>query len=261
MKWLESNPLGLALGVVGSLLLLLTLLLGWVWSWPVSSGADAADTAGPAALTVPKLEGDLGPLSEYQVVNDRPVFNESRRPHIEVEVEDEVPEIVDQIVAPTPEVRLTGVVITPDAKYVTLTPNEEGEPLIIREGMPLEGEYVGWSVSQIDARNATLKSTEGESLHIELAVHDAMIEEPPRPEPAKPAEEGKKAGGGEPTSRAEEIRQRIQDRREQLRREAEQAEEEKDEEKASQRNEYQEAIRSMMNRKRNKDEKSPEDEN
>jgi len=106
-----------------------------------------------------------------------------------------------------------------------------------------------------------LESTQGESLQIELAVHDTMIAEPPEPRPVRPPEEGgEETEDGEPLSRAEEIRRRIQERREQLRREAEQEEEEQAAEKATQRNEYQEAIRAMMNRNRNNDNDAKEQE-
>ncbi len=260
MNWLENNPFGVLLAAVGGVLLSLVLLLAWAWNWPVESGSDASEAGAQGSAAVPQLDSELGPLSEYQVVNNRPIFNETRRPQIAVEEEEPAPvEIVEPEVSEAPEVRLTGVVITPEVKIVTLTPNEEGEAIILREGMPLEGDYFGWSVNRVDSRAVTLKSAKGESLLIDLAIHDAVIAEPPKPEPVVTADEGEDAEAGEPLSRAEEIRQRIQDRREQLRREAEQEEEEEQDRKAGQGNEYQQAIREMINRKRN-NEKEPEDD-
>jgi len=259
MSWLENNPVGVVLASACGLLLLLSLWLGWAWSWPVSSGADDINNAGQAPEAMPRLDSELGQLSAYQVVNDRPVFDESRRPQIIVDEEEGPIELVGPEVADRPDVKLTGVVITPEAKIVMLTPNQKGEAVIVREGMPLEGEYVGWSVSGIGARKVTLKSTEGEALQIELAVHDAMIAEPPKPAPATDEGESEQ-GDAEPLSRADEIRKRIQERREQLRREAEQEEEDAVAEKAAQRNDYQDAIRAMMNRNKDNDNESTEDE-
>lgn len=263
MSWFENNPLGVALAGACALLLAAALLLTWAWSWPASSDSAEFGQADQDPLLIPQMVNELGPVKEYQEINNRPVFNESRRPVVEVEEGPEELVVEGPTAAATPEVRLTGVVITPDARIVTLTPNKDGKPVIIREGMPLEGEYVGWSVSSVDDRTVTLESNEGESFNLELVVHDTMIKEPPRPEPVIPpgGEAGSEPGeGGEPLSRAEEIRQRIQERREQLRREAEEEEGLAEEGKATQRNEYQDAIRSMMNRNRNNDNASKEDD-
>lgn len=262
MNWLDSNPLGTALLAACGVLVLAALGIGWTWSQPASSGAAPAveETGPPPLLTA--VSNDLKPLSEYQEVVNRPVFNESRQPVIAIEGEDEGIEIADDEVAGAPEVRLTGVVITPDQRFATLTPNKEGEPLIASEGMALEGEYVGWSVTRIQPRLVTLEANNGRSLDIELVVHDQMIEAPPEPVP--PADTGEEdaenAEDGQPMSRAEEIRQRIQERREQLRQQAEQQETDKEAERAEQKTTYQQAIRSMMNRNRKNDNESEEDE-
>ncbi len=100
------------------------------------------------------------------------------------------------------------------------------------EGQSLTGEFVGWQVSIVNPRDVVLKSNDGQQLELELQVHDVAIKEPPKPKPvAKTAQAGKskqtepdkaKSGADDdeaPLSRAEQIRQRIAERREELRRE------------------------------------------
>ncbi|NIM71190.1 MAG: hypothetical protein GTN86_11640, partial [Xanthomonadales bacterium] len=67
---------------------------------------DAA--AGVAAGDAARRPSDLGPLSEYRGVTERPMFSESRRPPV-IDAEaaglaDDEAEVADQ-----PQVRLTGV--------------------------------------------------------------------------------------------------------------------------------------------------------
>jgi hypothetical protein len=83
---------------------------------------------------------------------------------------------------------------------------------------------------------------------LDLQVHDVAIKEPPKPVvKAEPEPEGQKQGeDGEPLSRAEQIRQRIAERREELRQEQEEQQAGSGGRKPST---YQTAIRSMMNKK------------
>jgi hypothetical protein len=121
----------------------------------------------------------------------------------------------------------------------------------------LTGEFTGWQVSEVKPRREVLKSNDGQSLALKLQVHDVAIKQPPKPPPAKTAqaEVGKKADEDrEPLSRAEQIRQRIAERREELRleQEAQQAQSNEQSEGGNRRaapSAYQNAIRNMMNNK------------
>ncbi len=254
---MEKNPVSTALLGVCGVLVLAGLVLTLAWSGDIDSG-EAPGTDDSEAPTELVLEMQkLGPLRDYDVVNNRPLFNETRRPMAEaVDATGEEPEIVvEQEVAERPRVRLTGVVITPDQRVVTLTPEEGGEAVVISEGMPLDGDYVGWSVDRVQPRRVSLRSDEGERFNVELAVHDAMIEAPPEPEPPAEAVDGDgEAGSDENRSRADEIRERIRERREQLRAEAEAQSEEQEDDKAFRQNAYQDAIRAMMQRGGDKEE-------
>lgn len=227
-RWLEDNPLGLALLSICGGLLLVSLLLALVWSLtPPEPTASPAGQDAPVKLDVPAL-GAGEPLEAYAVITERPVFNESRLPAIEEGSEEENPE--DDLAGEdveAPEVELSGVVITPSIRMATLKRKDISESLVAFEGQPLMGDYGSWQVSRIAPREVTLSSGSGEEVQLRLQVHDVKIKEPPKMETAKsdassaPAAEDADGSGEKPLSRAEEIRQRIAQRREELRRAAE----------------------------------------
>ncbi len=259
MNWLDKNPVGAGLLAAGGMLAVGGLAMTLIWS----GTPDTADVSleGNGAMAVPEA-GELDalePLGAYEIVNNRPVFNTTRRPQIDIEVSEDAEAAAPEpdVVADPPKVRLTGVVITPTQRVVTLTPESGGEALVVREGMPLDGEFVGWSVEEVMPRAVSLTSTRGQQLNVELAVHDSEIAKPPEPEPRRPVEEepdqvaAADDGSEETRSRADEIRERIRERREQLRAEAEQAEAEGAEAQEERAISYQEAIQSMIRRKDN----------
>jgi hypothetical protein len=230
MIWLKNNPVGMALAGSGGFLLLLSLLLAWAWSRPVTSTGMFSNTATTTAAMPVQGDNQLGPEENYAVINERPVFEESRTPPLIEASADGLAEDEIMSIAGAPDVRLTGVIITPDQRIVTFTPAGGGEALVIQEGVPLEGEYVGWEVSEINPRGVVLTSLEGDKLTLDLEIHTSVIREPPKqagkPKPP-PASEKSAAmtqsaapaeSGGEQMTRAEEIRERIQQRREDLRR-------------------------------------------
>ncbi len=248
MNWWDKNPVGMVLASACGVLLLIVLVLMFVWSRPAPSGAAAGDAPLPGVGPTADVAMDIGPISEFRVVTERPVFDESRRPS--VGVDDGSQDLVDGelLVAGAPEVMLTGVVITAADRLVTLRPLNGGESVIAREGVELEGPYVGWTVTGVEPRKVVLSSREGDSLELDLQVNTRRIEEPPEPVPDEVAQQAgaadKAPGEGDepPLSRAEEIRQRIAERRAELRREQEMNEQNA----ASRQSEYQSALRDMI---------------
>jgi len=259
IKWFEGNPLAVVLASVCGGLLLISLLLAVVWSLPPSapaSGSDRYDTV--LTLDVPELD-DSEPLEAYTVITERPVFNASRLPIIEEEPAEE--ELVAEEEVDTPDVELAGVIITPSIRMVTLRPAGESVSLVAFEDQPLEGNYGTWRVSQIKAREVTLSSASGEELQLELLVHDATIAEPPKStaeesaESPATAEQAKDADSDQPLSRAEEIRQRIAERRQELRQAAENKEQDQEPEM-----DYRTAIQSMVSGSKRKQEKDEDEQ-
>lgn len=226
MKWFESNPLAIALASTCGVLLLISLILAVMGSLPPSV-PDAGDGSGEAdfVIDVPELK-DNEPIDAYAVITERPLFNENRLPDIEDDSADLNAEMVEEEIE-APELELAGVIITPSIRMVTLKTKDQPLSLVAFEGQPLQGNYGTWQVSRIEPRQITLESGRGEEVQLKLQVHDKTIAAPPKmttsagsaaPEPAAQAGEGE---SDQPLTRAEEIRQRIAQRREELRQAAE----------------------------------------
>jgi hypothetical protein len=257
LKWLQDNPVGLVLSCVSGFFLFLLLLMTILASLPLSTGpaGDEADAAG-AEVELPVL-AENQPIDSYKVIVERPLFNQSRQPIIE-EVLDEDDESAagEEADFELPAVELMGVVITPTSRMVTLRRSDHEKSLVAYEGRPIEADFGSWKVSSINERTATLTDDDGKELHLEMKVHDASIEEPaPIQSPEESGEPGEaelaavrqEGAEGEPLSRADEIRQRIAERREELKREAG---ENQQAEAGTKQPTYQEAIQSLIGRNR-----------
>ena len=89
MKWLQDNPLGMALAAISGVLILFALVMAIVWNLPVS--VETTETATPATTgegTVLTAH-QVADMSALQVITQRPVFNESRLPVVEEVVDGE----------------------------------------------------------------------------------------------------------------------------------------------------------------------------
>jgi hypothetical protein len=226
IKWFDGNPLALVLASICGVLLFTSVILGVIWSLPpMVPDVDPGSVEAELVIDVPELETNE-PIETYAVITERPVFNESRLPHIEDDSEDLNDEDLAVEEVDAPEFELSGVIITPSIRMVTLRTKDQSESLVAFEGQPLEGDYGTWQVSRIQARQITLASDVGEEVQLMLLVHDMTIDAPEKPAAApnkaasKPGELAHEDGSEEPLSRAEEIRQRIAERREELRRAA-----------------------------------------
>jgi hypothetical protein len=227
LKWLDDNPLGIALGGLCGLLLLLLLVLTVLAALPPGVATVPPAESGGEGLQLPVLAEKL-PLASYAVITERPLFSENRQP-ASADGDSAGESLPLDEPAGAPEVELSGVIITPTLRMVTLKRTDEAKSLVAFEGKPIEADFGSWQVSSIQARTVTLTSGSGEELQLELKVHDATIEQPVQP--VKPAKQDTAASEKspevaenpptEPLSRAEEIRQRIAERREELRRESE----------------------------------------
>jgi len=261
MKWLQDNPLGMVLIGISGLFALLALVMAIVWNLPVSVDLAGVETEIDAGSKTSLTAHQIGSLNEYKVINDKPVFNESRRPVIDESDDELLTEDMTVEIKDAPDVKLTGVVITASMKIASLTPNDRNlETVMAHEGESLTGEFVGWQVATVNPRTVVLESRDGRSLEIDLQIHDTIIEEPPAP--VSPAPTAQALTGqvteeddpdAEPLSRAEQIRQRIAERREELRLEQEEQQSQGGAPTkaagAAKPSEYQSAIRELMKNK------------
>ncbi len=247
ISWLEDNTLGIGLASFCGGLLLISLLLAVIWALPASSPSAASeDEKTVPGLVLPELAVNKT-IDQYAVITEHPVFNSSRLPVLdELPDDDPPPGPVDDVDAP--DVQLTGVIITPSIRMATLRQKGDSLSLVAFEGKPLEGNFGSWQVSRIDHREVTLSSAGGEEIQLQLEVHNVAIAEPPKPRQLtaknkQGTNRQARQDEDQPVSRAEEIRQRIAERREELRRAA-------DEDKQVKQPSYQQAIQAMMGRKR-----------
>jgi hypothetical protein len=262
IRLLEDNPIGVALASLAGGLLVISLLLAVIWSLPPAAPpVQGVDTDTGPGLDIPEL-ADAEPLEAFAVITERPVFNESRQPVLMGDGSEEDEEDLVEEEVEAPEVHLAGVVITPSIRMVMLRREDDPVSLVAFEGQPLEGDYGSWRVSRIDEREVTLTSGAGEELQLQLEVHKSKIAPPPKlakeeDAPAAPGRDDPEADSDVPMTRAEEIRQRIAERREELRRAAEEKELNADSEVEEA--DYRTAIQSMMNG-RKKEQRPDEDQ-
>lgn len=261
-RWLKDNPVGLGLAALCGALLLTMLVLAVVASLPVDRDSGGDESAGgEEGLALPEL-GESPPIEEFYVITERPLFNETRQPVLDEGLAGDLLADGAGDAEDNPlDVELSGVVITPSLRLAMLRKKDAGRSLVAFEGKPIEGEFSSWQVSRIEAREVLLTSGSGEELQLKLKVHDEQIAPPQRAE-RKPAAREPGAAPAEsaaeptieeqPMTRADEIRQRIAERREELRREAEmeqQGSEQLDDEQSAAPS-YQEAIQSLIGRNR-----------
>jgi hypothetical protein len=262
MKWLQDNPIGMILAAISGVFVLIALGMAIIWNLPVTTETAGVETEVTSGDQVDLAAREIGALGDYRVINEKPVFNESRQPMLaelddDLQIDDTAIEIKD-----APDVKVTGIVITPSARIASLTPSDgKIEAVMAYEGESLTGEFVGWRVAAVNPRTVVLESRDGQSLELDLQVHDVKIQEPP-PIVAPAAISQAQAGQGvdtveedeQPLSRAEQIRQRIAERREELRleQEAQQSQsgtQAKTANQPAQPSAYESAIRDLMKNK------------
>lgn len=232
-----------------------TLLLGTFTAWALLLALATILGAGgrvqphpadpglaPALPTISRqiVETGAQPLSAYPEVVQRPLFSPDRRPQA-VELAEAGSD------AGTGDLTLTSVILTPDLRMAFLHVGDSGQVLRVREGEPLEGRPT-WRLSSLSERSAELDGPDG-SLTLNLRVFDGKGGETPTrvsapervqqqaaarsPEPQRVESEAS-AAPADATSinareRAEEIRSRIEARRQQLREQAQRRQEAQEE--------------------------------
>jgi len=221
-----TTALASTCGVLFVLCLALQFGIGRGYHWlPPDTDPAAAGATGD----VDRNAYQLPPQAEFAVIDQRPLFNEDRKPSPE-ESTDATPE------APPPSplnISLTGTMLVgkPELHVAIVRENGKAQSIALKEGMPLPGDQGAWTLSHVKTRSAVFKSSGGEEVEVELAVGNPGQKPgaPPRPgsAPATPT-------GGRPvvpatplpppgaeTAQAGELQQRIEERRKQMREAAE----------------------------------------
>ena len=190
---------------------------------------------GPAADAVASEDFALPGFETYADVMNRPLFNEDRRPIVEVtEVpveggsDEEKPEVALNVT-------VTGIIITPDQKLAMVTNNVSKELLRLKEGMTLDGDQASWTLSSIQPRTLVFDGGGQGTAEVKLETFTQALKggAPPPPRRTAAVAQTKQENNGqaaaaqrapdtddERAARAEEIRRRVAERRAELRAEA-----------------------------------------
>lgn len=219
-----ARMMTLVLAALCGLLLLSALIQfagygrGYGWLPPdLESDPVASAEIDQTPITIP-------PMSRFAEVDNRPLFNDDRKPtpHDDGEEEADAP-------PPVPlNVTLTGVIIvrktesTSELRVAMLRDNLRNESLALKVGMPLSGDQAGWTLVSVEPRMATFSNSADEKAEIELNTSATPARAPIRPvaQPAPPSRQPESLEKRDNSAESD-LAKRIEERRRQMREEAE----------------------------------------
>jgi general secretion pathway protein N len=236
-----TTALGASCGVLFVLALAMQFGLGRGYHW-LEPGSESADAAAGGAIDREPFA--LPPQTAFAAINQRPLFNDDRRPG-----KDEPVDTGGETPPPSPlNISLTGTLLAakPELRTAMVRENGKAQTIALREGMPLPGDQGSWTLSQVKHRSAIFKSTSGEEVEVELAVVNAGQSAGPQARvgagaagaPGKPAH----APGQPPApvaAQGDELQRRIEERRKQMREAAERMKAERQNEQPQQQQQQQ----------------------
>jgi general secretion pathway protein N len=241
MKLTRGQALAYALGgLVG----LLTLLAVWFTATTPSVSVAIASNEAPApdAAAAP-TEGPtwrMPPVESYSASSARPLFSENREPlKIDRSKTPGTPGADGAAAAPQVPLNVTlgGVILAPNLRLAMVTDNSTGKVVSLKEGMPMPGDLGGWTLKEIERAKVTFNGGEsfGDTV-VELkppgaggAMATPMMPGMAAPAPMQVSQPPNQPPGvfmppgmadAEAQSRAEEIRRKVEQRRQELREEA-----------------------------------------
>lgn len=187
-----------------------------------------ADTADAEALAaeIDRKPFSLPAFSTFSEVEQRPLFNEDRKPT-------PVPDTIAEVTGPPPvplNVTLTGIIFqrktgnTPELRIAMVRDNARNETIALKVGMPLAGDQAGWTLDSVSPRLAVFKNASNETAEIELATAAGPAPPPnnTKKTPAvAPAQPGAVAPEQKESAADSDLAKRIEERRRQMREEAE----------------------------------------
>lgn len=130
---------------------------------------DAGEGAPPPPSAPVRRAMVLKPFSNYEMLLQRPLFNEDRKP---TPIEEEVSETPQATVAAL-DAQLTGIILMPNTKLAMLRENASGKGLRVRLGSELDGALAGWKLVDLQPRKAVFEAQGQGRQELELAVDKA----------------------------------------------------------------------------------------
>jgi general secretion pathway protein N len=227
---LFSTILAGACGVLLLLALAMQFGFGRGYSWLRPD----MDSANVANVTIDKTPFKLPPQAQFADTTARPLFNDDRKPTPDTPDTPDVP--------PPPKVplniALTGIILTPQLHLAMVHDKLKNTDVALKEGMPMDGDQGGWTLTKINPRSAVFRETSGEEVEVELSTAVAG------PTPAANVRAGTQArvaphppAGAQAAAapaqneQAQALQRRIEERRAQMREEAERLRQQKAEHK------------------------------
>ena len=223
-------------GLCGVLLLLALAMQfgfgrGYSWLRP------DADSSGVASVAIDKKPFKLPPPTQFADTTARPLFNDDRKPTPDSPDTPEVP--------PPPKVplniALTGIILTPQLHLAMVHDKLKNTDVALKEGMPMEGDQGGWTLTKINPRSAVFRETSGEEVEVELSTAVAGPNPLANTRPGTlivPRPMGQFVPGqpvavppAAQNAQAQALQQRIEERRRQMREEAERLRQQRAEQK------------------------------
>jgi general secretion pathway protein N len=235
MSTQASKLLGAILAGACGVLLLLALALqlgfgrGYSWLQP------DMESAGVASVAIDKTPFKLPPEAQFADTTARPLFNDDRKP---------TPDTPDAPDTPPPpkvplNIALTGIILTPQLQLAMVHDKLKNKDVALKEGMPMDGDQGGWTLTRINPRSAVFRETSGEEVEVELSTAVAgptPAANAPRPGAQAHVPPGRPPEAAPPAQneQAQALQHRIEERRRQMREEAERLRAQKAEQKAEQ---------------------------
>jgi len=222
-------------GICGLLLLLVVALYAGVgrgYRWAPDADGDATHaTLG----TIDNKPVTLPPASAFAAIEQRPLFNEDRKPSPL-----DAAEGASDAPPPSPlNVALTGVILDEKnhVRIAMLQDKSRNQAIALKVGMPLEGDQASWTLVEVKPRLVVFKSAANETTEVELETAVAApaanarpqpgrggaAPKPNGPPPGKAPAPGQPAGAAGKTNDAAsaDLARRIEERRQQMREDAE----------------------------------------
>ncbi|HSM99962.1 MAG TPA: hypothetical protein VLS52_03005 [Rudaea sp.] len=230
MSTQAAKLLSAVLAAACAVLLLLALAMqfgfgrGYAWLQP------DVDSAGVANVAIDKTPFKLPAETQFADTTARPLFNDDRKPTPDTPDASDIP--------PPPKVplniALTGIILTPQVHLVMVHDKAKNKDVALREGMPMEGDQGGWTLTKVNPRSAVFRESSGEEVEVELSTAVASPSPNANARPGVPAQVAPHPPAGAAPAQnmqAQALQQRIEERRRQMREEAERLRQQKAEHK------------------------------
>jgi general secretion pathway protein N len=209
--------LAIACGVFALLALAFWLGLGRGYGW-LPANPDSAPHL-PALAQLQQQSFTMPPFDHYVEITQRPLFADDRKP---IPPDADGPQSDQAAPPPVPlQVILTGVIITPEVKLAVMHDQASNKDVSLREGMPLPGNQSGWTLVEIQPRKIVVSDANDKTTEVELVAPGTNAPPPP---PSPPTQGNAPVTPGvspQQQQAANDLRARIEARRQELREQAE----------------------------------------